>query len=82
MAFKKGGGIFHFNVTDLACVKILKVKISHFRVNLEHFVLEKLENTIVIFIKIAAKTELRQNDKICRSFVHLAQNVKTKFLTI
>ena len=26
--------------------------------------LEKLENTVLISIKIAAKTELRQNDKI------------------
>ena len=27
--------------------------------------LEKLENTILISIKIAAKAELRQNDNIC-----------------
>ena len=27
--------------------------------------LEKLENTVLISIKIAAMTELRQNDKIC-----------------
>ena len=30
----------------------------------KHFVLEKLENTVLISIKIAAKTELLQNVKI------------------
>ena len=42
MACKRGGAIFHFNVTDLACVKILKVKISYFRVNLETFCARKV----------------------------------------
>ena len=42
MACKRGGAIFHFNVTDLACVKILKVKVSYFRVNLETFCARKV----------------------------------------
>ena len=70
----KGGPIFHFNVIDLACVKILKVKISYFLVHLETFCARKMENTVVISIKIAGKTELRQNVKICRFCAHGAKN--------
>ena len=43
--------------------------------------LEKLENTILFSIKIAAKTECVKMTKIA-DFVHLAQNLKTRFLTI
>ena len=43
VAFRGGGAISHNNVTDLACVKISKVKISYFRVKLETFCARKVE---------------------------------------
>ena len=62
--YKGGGAIFHSNITDLACVKILKVKMSYFRAKLTYFWARKVRKQVPISIKIAANIELGQNVKI------------------
>ena len=64
VAFKRAGAIFHFNVTDLACVKILKVKISYFRVNLETFCAQKVGEHDCAFSQDCNKDGIASNYKI------------------
>ena len=78
MAFKRGGAIFHFNVTDLACVKILKVKISYFRVNLETFCARKVGEYDSEFYQSLSRLQQRRNCVKMTKFCAFGAKYKNK----
>ena len=85
MACKGGGANFHFNVTDLACVKILKVKISYFWVNLETFCARKVGEHGSDFYQDRSKDGTAskwQNLRVCASGAKYKNKISHELNTV